>query len=184
LQASVVLPDDTSSASSARRFVRDTLRSWGLDEHTETATLLISELVTNAVLHARSAPEVVLLTAGTVLRVEVYDQSPVLPARRHYGLQAGTGRGIVLVEEMASGWGAEPRGTGKVVWFELRPGSGLAPSFALDAALDPEALSDLAELVGMPTAGGWPSPGADEPDRDPGDHVVSRRKQTPFGAGP
>jgi anti-sigma regulatory factor (Ser/Thr protein kinase) len=183
LQASVVLPDDTSSASSARRFVRDTLHSWGLDEHTETATLLISELVTNAVLHAQSAPEVILLTAGTVLRVEVHDQSPVLPARRHYGLQAGTGRGIVLVEEMASGWGAEPSGAGKVVWFELRPGSGLAQSFALDAVLDPEALSDLSELFGMATGGGGTPAGADEPDRDPGEHVVCRRKQVLVEAG-
>jgi hypothetical protein len=129
----------------ARRFVRDTLTTWGVDEHTDTAALLISELVTNAVLHARSGPEIVLLFEGTVLRVEVHDASPVLPARRHYGLQAGTGRGIVLVEEMATQWGAEPTGSGKVVWFELRPGSGLAEPFALDG----ETLADLAELAGL-----------------------------------
>jgi anti-sigma regulatory factor (Ser/Thr protein kinase) len=178
LQASVVLPDDTSSASSARRFVRDTLHSWGLDEHTEIATLLISELVTNAVLHAQSAPEVILLTAGSGLRVEVRDQSPVLPARRHYGLQAGTGRGIVLVEEMASEWGAEPSGPGKVVWFELRAGSGLTQSFSLDS----EALGDLAELVGMAAGSGGAPAGADEPDRDTGDHVVCSDDRPLVGA--
>ena len=150
----MVLPDDTSSASSARRFVRENLRSWGADEHCETAVLLISELVTNAVLHARSAPEVVMRYEGTVLRIEVYDQSSVLPARRHYGLQAGTGRGIVLVEEMASDWGADQTGSGKVVWFELRPGSGLAQAFALDG----ETLADLAELAGL--AGGDRSSGS------------------------
>ena len=144
----MALRDDTSSAGAARRFVRNTLEAWGADEHAETATLLISELVTNAVLHARSGPEVVLQFEDTVLRVEVHDRSPVLPARRHYGLQAGTGRGIVLVEEMASGWGAEPTASGKVVWFELGPGSGLAQSFMLDG----ETLADLAELAGLADA--------------------------------
>src|SRR3954452_9145283 len=127
----MVLSDDTSSAATARRFVRDTLQTWGADQHTDTATLLISELVTNAVLHARCAPEVVLELEGPVLRVEVYDTSPVLPARRHYGLQAGTGRGIVLVEEMATEWGVQPTTGGKVVWFELQPGSEFG-SFTLD----------------------------------------------------
>src|SRR4051812_35299473 len=135
----MVLSDDTSSAATARRFVRDTLQTWGADQHTDTATLLVSELVTNAVLHARCAPEVVVVLEGPVLRVEVHDTSPVLPARRHYGIQAGTGRGIVLVEEMATDWGTRPTSAGKVVWFELHPGSGFG-SFALDAA----ALADLA----------------------------------------
>src|SRR5438132_8167033 len=156
----MVLSDDTSSAAAARRFVRDTLQSWDADEHTDTATLLISELVTNAVLHARCAPEVVLVLEGTVLRVEVHDTSPILPARRHYGLQAGTGRGMVLVEQMAFEWGARPTSGGKVVWFELVAGSGLSPAFALDDAT----LEDLAEL------GGWSdSAGGERPTNNPRD---------------
>src|SRR3954447_17397598 len=153
----------------ARRFVRDTLSSWGAEEHVDTATLLISELVTNAVLHARSAPEVILVAEGAMLRVEVYDQSPILPARRHYGLQAGTGRGIVLVEEMASEWGAEATRSGKVVWFELRPGSGLGHTFMLDG----DTLADLAELAGLAGDQGGRGPVAPESAGfDPGDAVL------------
>jgi hypothetical protein len=81
---------------------------------------------------------------------------------------------------MASEWGAEPTGAGKVVWFELRPGSGFSPSFALEA----DALSDLAELAGLATSAGAPAAGTEEPDRDPGDHVVCRGRRVSAGARP
>ena len=129
--------------------MRETLSRWELEQYMETAALLISELVTNAVLHARAEPEVVISAAAGVVRIEVHDASPVLPARRYYGTEAGTGRGIMLVEEMSTGWGAEPRGSGKVVWFELAPGHEAKGSvdIALDAATLAE-LADLAELTG------------------------------------
>jgi hypothetical protein len=125
----------------ARRFTRETLEAWRLDDFVDTAVLLVSELVTNAVLHARSGVEVVVDGGPGRVRVEVHDSSIVLPSRRHYGIQAGTGRGILLVEEMASGWGAETTESGKVVWFELAPGARGGGGF-LDAAI----LDDLADL--------------------------------------
>ena len=165
-----MLDEDTSSAAAARRFVRETLAGWDLDAHIDTAMLLISELVTNAVLHARCGPEVMLSASGGVLRVEVYDASPVLPARRHYGLHAGTGRGMVLVEEMAAEWGAEPSAGGKVVWFELRPGAGANGPFHLDA----ETLADIAGLDPLDGASPIRRPGADGGGRGPGGSAGGR----------
>jgi hypothetical protein len=143
----MVLRQDTSSAGTARRFVRETLSQGELEQYMETAALLISELVTNAVLHARAEPEVVISAVAGVVRIEVHDASPVMPARRYYGTEAGTGRGIMLVEEMSTGWGAEPRGSGKVVWFELAPGHEAKGS--ADIALDAATLADLADLADL-----------------------------------
>src|SRR5438477_10574396 len=140
----MVLRQDTTSAGLARRFVRDMLSQWRLDQFAETAALLISELVTNAVLHAHCAPEVILSADGGVCRAVVVDASPVQPARRSYGPDAGTGRGILLVEAMASGWGVEQWGTGKGVWFELAPGHEDDPTGGI--ALDAETLADLSDL--------------------------------------
>jgi len=85
----------------------------------DTAALLTSELVTNALLHARSAPELrVILVAGR-LRVSVSDDTPLPPTPKRYGTDAATGRGLLLVETMASAWGTDVSGDGKVVWFEL-----------------------------------------------------------------
>jgi hypothetical protein len=53
------------------------------------------------------------------VRVEVHDGSPELPIRRRYSNMSGTGRGLLLVERMADGWGADLTSRGKVVWFEL-----------------------------------------------------------------
>jgi signal transduction histidine kinase len=94
------------------------------------AALLVTELVTNAVLHTRSGPEVTARLAGPRLRVEVADDNPSPPVRQQHGPRAGTGRGMILVSELASAWGTEPAGKGTVVWFELESGSpahGLAP---------------------------------------------------------
>ena len=121
---------------------------WGFDDCEEAATLAVSELVTNAVLHARSVFELVLRSTAHDLRVEVHDASPVLPARKHYGVNAGTGRGMLLIEAMTDRWGAESTGAGKVVWFELRSGRSGDVAFELDA----ETLADLADLESL-TAG-------------------------------
>ena len=137
------MPPAVSSAAEARHFVRDTLNEWDLLDCEEVTSLAVSELVTNAVLHARSQSELVLAYAGESLRVEVHDKSPVLPSRKHYAVDAGTGRGMLLVEALVGTWGADLTSTGKVVWFELRIGEGPPPvSFELDA----DTLADLEEL--------------------------------------
>jgi hypothetical protein len=110
---------DRASPAHARRFVDATLGSWQRGEFAERASLLVSELVTNAVLHAGTPLDVVLRLGADRLRVEVRDGSPRLPERKHYATTASTGRGLLLVEALAAAWGVEEAGGGKVVWFEL-----------------------------------------------------------------
>jgi anti-sigma regulatory factor (Ser/Thr protein kinase) len=123
IELSTTLPPDPTSAAEARQFVRAFLADSGESRLDEVAVLLVSELVTNAVVHTRSAPEVTARLDGGRLRVEVEDESPTPPVRHPYDPRAGTGRGITLVGELAAAWGSEPVGTGKIVWFELNAGS-------------------------------------------------------------
>lgn len=113
------MPAEPASAAQARRFLRQLLGTWGCEPLEETAALLLSELVANSLLHAKSEVHVSVLLMDDVLRVEVADDSPRMPRRRRYGLDATTGRGLSLVAEMARDWGSRRRGAGKVVWFEV-----------------------------------------------------------------
>lgn len=119
IDARTTLPADPGSAAAARRFTVDVLRKWGATELVDTATLLVSELVTNAVLHARSTSDLVLREVEGRLRVELSDASSAVPSPRAYAADAGTGRGMVLIEALALRWGSERAGNGKRVWFEL-----------------------------------------------------------------
>ncbi|MFG2987226.1 ATP-binding protein [Streptomyces sp. NPDC048258] len=106
-------------------------REWKLpDETTETAVLLLSELMANACWHARvpAGREVWVrcgFVAGERLRVEVLDAGRELPVPRVARPLDESGRGLGIVEALAGNWGAYPRecGIGKVVWFELAPPS-------------------------------------------------------------
>jgi anti-sigma regulatory factor (Ser/Thr protein kinase) len=118
--ASLELSPDYSAAAKARHFVADTMRAWGCDDAIPDAELLVSELVTNAVLHARSATRVTIERDGATLRFSVYDSSATRPRLRAYGPEAVTGRGLLLVDRIARRWGVEPDGDGKCVWFEVR----------------------------------------------------------------
>ena len=116
------LPGVLSSPGAARTLVRDALRAWGLSGLEDTALLLASELATNAVLHARSTFLLEVRRTGTGVRIAVSDTAAGSPAARHYALQSSNGRGLAMVEQLATGWGTDA-GTGvyaKTVWFELR----------------------------------------------------------------
>jgi serine phosphatase RsbU (regulator of sigma subunit)/GAF domain-containing protein/anti-sigma regulatory factor (Ser/Thr protein kinase) len=116
----LVLLPEPASVGQARRAARAALRAWGTPEDLEgDALVVVSELVTNAVLHARSDITLRLSLQGSRLRVEVGDGDPHLPELRPYGPEAGTGRGLALVAAAADRWGAEPAAVGKVVWAEL-----------------------------------------------------------------
>ena len=133
------LPPDPSSAMAARAFARDVLSGWRESDAAETVLLLVSELVANAVLHAGSKVEVVMRRRGGHLRVEVSDESPVLPAARDFDTDATTGRGLGLVERLSVAWGFGPRSDhGKVVWFEVN---------AVHPAEDEEPLDDIAVVL-------------------------------------
>jgi anti-sigma regulatory factor (Ser/Thr protein kinase) len=114
------LPTRADSARVARRFVRDTVVRWGLRVQLDIALLLVSELATNAVLHAGNGLAVELAVDGNRLRVSVNDGEGGDLAMRA-GRRAGeTGRGLLLVERLADGWGVERIPGGKAVWFDLR----------------------------------------------------------------
>jgi len=81
--------------------------------------LLVSELVTNALLHARSEVVVSVSVTAQAVRIEVWDTSRAAPVSRHYAPEATTGRGLVLVEALADAWGTDVGPRGKTVWFEL-----------------------------------------------------------------
>ena len=108
-----------ASAGEARRFVESVLEDADLDHLSYSATMLVSELVANAILHTGTPIEVVVDPQLDRLRVEVHDGSPQLPVRKHYSNMSGTGRGLLLVEKMAADWGSDRTAGGKVVWFEL-----------------------------------------------------------------
>lgn len=110
------------SPAQARHFVINTLAAWGYADRIDDAALIASELATNAVLHARSKFTVTLSRwpEGRI-RVAVRDASAVRPRPRRAGPLDGSGRGLALVEALASSWGADIVPDGKVVWGELRP---------------------------------------------------------------
>uniref|UniRef100_A0AAU2K224 PAS domain S-box protein n=1 Tax=Streptomyces sp. NBC_00049 TaxID=2903617 RepID=A0AAU2K224_9ACTN len=117
----LVLDAAPSSVAEGRRFLRTTLAAWGKDdEHLqETACLLASELLSNAVRHGSGPVRLRLRQAGRELGVEVRDGSPVLPQARFAAPDAESGRGLLLVDSLASSWGTLPTAEGKAVWFSL-----------------------------------------------------------------
>lgn len=124
----LTLPAQPSSVSAARRFLSSRLAAQHVLDTTvaSDAVLVVSELVTNAVLHGRE-PIVVEVsfadetTMGTpaAVRIVVSDASPVPPAMRDYGDGASTGRGLALIASLSRRWGVEVAEPGKAVWVEL-----------------------------------------------------------------
>ena len=115
----VDLPPDPKSATRARTLTRDFLESSCPPEAIEVAALLITELVTNAVLHARTPIVVVVESSPGVVFLAVNDEAAGDPIARDYGVDAATGRGIKLVRELSSRWGVERLDPGKRVWCEI-----------------------------------------------------------------
>lgn len=117
--ATAHLSPEIPSARHARRFVDETLRRWDCGDLLETVELLVSELVTNAVIHARSDVEVSVQLLADRVRIEVADESPEGIRRREPAPEATSGRGISIVESMSLAWGVTARRAGKAVWFEV-----------------------------------------------------------------
>jgi anti-sigma regulatory factor (Ser/Thr protein kinase) len=112
------LPATARSVPDARRLVRETLAGWGLRDVLDTAMLLTSEVVTNAVLHARTEFDLLVdQLDGDRVRIEVTDGSPMPPTMRRHSATASTGRGLQLLDMLADRWSVEPAGGGKTVWF-------------------------------------------------------------------
>jgi len=99
--------------------VRSRSREPAGHKHGVRVELLTSELATNALLHGRSAFDIVVLEAGGRLRVEVADDCPKNAVLVTADQAAVHGRGIFIVNELADSWGSTENGAGKTVWFEL-----------------------------------------------------------------
>ncbi len=117
----MTLPAELSSIGDARRFLRRSLAAWGVVDYDLGGPQVLTELATNAALHARSAYTVHLVMEAASLLVEVTDSSSALPQHRNYGPDATTGRGIALVEALSTAWGVESSPTGKTVWCRVAP---------------------------------------------------------------
>ncbi|MGH9298569.1 MAG: ATP-binding protein [Acidimicrobiales bacterium] len=116
------------SVGAARRWLLATLEEWGLDDMDYDLSLVISELVTNAVLHAGTEIGLRLVRDET-LRLEVSDASGTLPVRRSRPApSATTGRGLQLVDALATRWGVKKSGNGKTVWAEFAEAAGTGSS--------------------------------------------------------
>ena len=114
------LPYSSASAQIARSHVADALAGLRRADLADDASSLVSELVTNAVLHARTEITLSLEPCRDGLRVAVTDGSSVLPRWSPHLATATSGRGLLLVERLSTRWGAEPlQGGGKVVWAEI-----------------------------------------------------------------
>lgn len=149
------LPPQPTSVARARRLTRDLLTEAEREDLVEAATLLVSEIVTNAILHAGTAIDLRASLTSEGLRVEVGDGSAHLPTPRRYGPTAGTGRGMMLLEQLVEDWGAERRADGKTVWFLLTSGERAeqdAPGDVAEVGDAPEERADAVtvELQNMP----------------------------------
>jgi len=121
-EASRRFDHDALTPRAARRFVSEALTGWddGEGDLTDTVTLLVSELVTNAVVHAGSDVEVMVRLTPTAARIEVTDASTDGVAPRDATAEEDSGRGLALVGNLARRWGVRPApGGGKTVWFEI-----------------------------------------------------------------
>ena len=134
LEKSAEFESDLTVVEVARKFVRRTLEGWRVGrEVAADAVLLTSELVTNAVLHARTGIRVVLHTDGAAVRVSVFDENPRVPVYEDCPADATSGRGLSLVEGLAGAWGVDRLQDGKVVWFELAGSRARGPDIDLSA---------------------------------------------------
>ncbi|MEU2227594.1 SpoIIE family protein phosphatase [Streptomyces sp. NPDC018347] len=116
---------DLQGVRTARAFVTEQLRAWDLATLADTLQLLVSELVTNALVHAGSDVDVRLRAFGDRVRLEVRDSEsdPPMPSplalAEEDNAEAEHGRGLLIVEALAGGWNTSPNGRGKTVSLEM-----------------------------------------------------------------
>lgn len=115
----VRLPPRPESVGRARRAVSEALAVSGAMHLVEAAELVISELVSNVVVHAGTDVELRITAEPEAIRVEIDDGNPHLPVLRTWSQTAGTGRGLLIVEDFCDRWDASRTRAGKTVWFEI-----------------------------------------------------------------
>ena len=122
---SFTLPPAAPSAAQAREQLRNVMGAWADEDTRDDAQLLLTEVVANGVIHARSTMGIQLTVEHNLLRAEVSDDCPQTPILRQPH-DAG-GRGLLILSRLASRWGVlRHPGDGKTVWFELADATHLA----------------------------------------------------------
>ena len=141
MQTHLPLGAQPSAVSCARGHVRAVCLEWGLPDMADTAALLASELVTNAVraserLRIRADLAIVpvvglwLVSDKSSLVIHVWDGNDEMPVRRNAAIDEEGGRGLMLVESLSSDWGAYRKAIGKVVWVKIDPLDDSQPALA------------------------------------------------------
>ncbi len=116
---------DPAQVGHARRLVHESLARWGLDDHIDYTVLIISELVTNALLHGAGTISIQLSHTGHDLRIEVHDHSAGRPVRRHVGTGDEGGRGLEVIDGLLGmydgyrGCTDDDTGPGKTVYVVM-----------------------------------------------------------------
>jgi anti-sigma regulatory factor (Ser/Thr protein kinase) len=117
--AETVFPAVPESVGSARRFTRAALGRHDVEPRLiDTAALLVSELATNAIVHAASSLRL-RIDVGDEIRVEVVDENETPPVVGAPETEDESGRGLAIVTTLADDWSWSPRSSGKAVWFSL-----------------------------------------------------------------
>ncbi|MEU6735434.1 SpoIIE family protein phosphatase [Streptomyces physcomitrii] len=158
--ALTVAQAEPERVAGARQQVREVLHDWSDAEQVDAAVLMVSEMLTNVLVHTDGDALLVAVVSGEAgrrrLRVSVGDGSDDLPHLRRPGELASSGRGLVLMDMLADSWGVDPQGDGKSIWFELHEVRGRGRRVRADGGR-----SAAGRTAGQPPGGGGPggSPG-------------------------
>jgi PAS domain S-box-containing protein len=117
--ASWTLPNHPAAVAEARDRAERALTDWGLEQHAFPTTLVVSELVTNAVRYSDGPIGVRLILDGSVVVCEVTDDSSTAPHLRHAEEVDEGGRGLYLTWQVSRRWGTRPEPRGKTIWAEV-----------------------------------------------------------------
>ncbi|MQS35924.1 ATP-binding protein [Streptomyces katsurahamanus] len=124
-----ISPQDARRVSQMRRIGRAALRRWGFHRTVDEAELVISELITNAIQNGCGSVGFSVSFEGATVRIEVTDGSTSQPSvRRQHDLYAESGRGMLLVDQIASRWGTSADGTRTRCELQGVLGAGMEPS--------------------------------------------------------
>jgi anti-sigma regulatory factor (Ser/Thr protein kinase) len=120
---SLELPPTARSASEGRHFVVEALAQWQLDVLVDSAALLATEVITNAVLHARTPLMLLIERIGEeTVRISISDGSTFVPQRRRASQDSTNGRGLDLLDRLSTSWSVTTNAAGKTVQFTLDAG--------------------------------------------------------------
>jgi len=145
------LTPEPQSAPRARAVVREVLRGSRIESVLDAAELCVSELVTNAVLHAGTQIQLEVRYAASIVRLSVRDHSPNVPVLVRHTRTASTGRGMAMVAAVADAWGIDQHdGRGKTVWCELTERSASTPDLDIGAVVAAWELSTADDPLPVP----------------------------------